>query len=198
MVDRLEELLALLEDEDEDEPREDAAELRAGAAVPAAPAARPEMAETAERDGMEAEMGPPAVRDGGGPQDAEPGWMADAGTVPAERREEIPGADGGPDGGGAGDGAALLEPAGPEAGASAAEELGAVMDTMTAAERGLEGLYRQTVQASRPAAQALPVEQAGRAVRAQEPGRTAALTVDELDRAVRRDSRRYDGGMTIF
>lgn len=24
------------------------------------------------------------------------------------------------------------------------------------------------------------------------------LTVDELDRAVRRDSRRYDGGMSIF
>ena len=66
------------------------------------------------------------------------------------------------------------------------------------AESGLEGLYRQTVRASRPAPQALPVEQAGRTVRAEEPGRTAALTVDELDRVVRRDSRRYDGGMTIF
>lgn len=65
-------------------------------------------------------------------------------------------------------------------------------------EIGLEGLYRQTVRAVRPAPQALPVEQAGRTVRAEEPGRTAALTVDELDRAVRRDSRRYDGGMTIF
>ena len=58
--------------------------------------------------------------------------------------------------------------------------------------------YRQTVQASRQVVQNLPVEQAGRAPLAQEPGRTAALTVDELDRAVRRDSRRYDGGMTIF
>ncbi len=65
-------------------------------------------------------------------------------------------------------------------------------------EIGLEGLYRQTVRAVRPAPQALPVEQAGRTVRAEEPGRTAALTVDELDRAVRRDSRRYDGGMNIF
>ena len=65
-------------------------------------------------------------------------------------------------------------------------------------EIGLEGLYRQTVRAVHPAPQALPVEQAGRTVRAEEPGRTAALTVDELDRAVRRDSRRYDGGMTIF
>lgn len=66
------------------------------------------------------------------------------------------------------------------------------------AESGLEGLYRQAVQASRPAPQALPVEQAGRTVRAEEPGRVAALAVDELDRAVRRDSRRYDGGMMIF
>ena len=64
---------------------------------------------------------------------------------------------------------------------------------------GLEGLYRQAVQASRPAApQARPVEQTERPARAGEPEQAAALTVDELDRAVKRDSRRYDGGMTIF
>ena len=65
-------------------------------------------------------------------------------------------------------------------------------------QAGLKGLYRQTVQGLRPAAPALPPEQAGRTVRAQEPGSAASLAVDELDRAVRRDSRRYDGGMSIY
>lgn len=65
-------------------------------------------------------------------------------------------------------------------------------------DRGLERLYRDTARVARPAASALPVEQAGRPAGAEDPGRTAALTVDELDRAVRRDSRRYDGGMTLF
>lgn len=65
-------------------------------------------------------------------------------------------------------------------------------------QAGLKGLYRQTVRGLRPAAPALPPEQAGRAARAQEPGSAASLAVDELDRAVRRDSRRYDGGMSIF
>lgn len=63
---------------------------------------------------------------------------------------------------------------------------------------GLEGLYRQTVRAVWPAAPALPRETAGRPARAREPGDAAALAVDALDRAVRRDSRRYDGGMSIF
>lgn len=63
---------------------------------------------------------------------------------------------------------------------------------------GLEGLYRQTVRAVWPAAPALPRETAGRSARVREPGDAAALAVDELDRAVRRDSRRYDGGMSIF
>ena len=65
-------------------------------------------------------------------------------------------------------------------------------------QAGLKGLYRQTVQGLRPAAPALPPEQAGRTARAQEPGSAASLAVDELDRAVRRDSRRYDGGMSIY
>lgn len=65
-------------------------------------------------------------------------------------------------------------------------------------QAGLEGLYRQTVRGLRPAAPALPPEQAGKTARAQEPGSAASLAVDELDRAVRRDSRRYDGGMSIY
>ena len=65
-------------------------------------------------------------------------------------------------------------------------------------QAGLKGLYRQTVRGLRPAAPALLPEQAGRTVLTQEPGSAASLAVDELDRAVRRDSRRYDGGMSIY
>ena len=65
-------------------------------------------------------------------------------------------------------------------------------------QAGLKGLYQQAVRGLRPAAPALPTEQAGRSARAQEPGSTASLAVDELDRAVRRDSRRYDGGLSIY
>ena len=65
-------------------------------------------------------------------------------------------------------------------------------------ERGLEGLYRQASQAARPAAPALTAPQAGRTLRLGEPEQLRPLTVDELDRAVRRDSWRYDGGMDIF
>ena len=65
-------------------------------------------------------------------------------------------------------------------------------------QAGLKGLYRQTVQGLRPAAPVLLPEQVGRTARAQEPGSAASLAVDELDRAVRRDSRRYDGGMSIY
>ena len=65
-------------------------------------------------------------------------------------------------------------------------------------ERGLEGLYRQASQAVRPAAPALTAPQGGRTLRLGEPDQLRPLTVDELDRAVRRDSWRYDGGMDIF
>lgn len=64
---------------------------------------------------------------------------------------------------------------------------------------GLEELYRQTARSARSAVLQIPSpEQAGRTIQTGEPGRTAAVTVEELDRAVRRDSRRYDGGMAIF
>ena len=69
---------------------------------------------------------------------------------------------------------------------------------MEETERGLEKLYRQTAQAARPVPQAMGGEQAVRMVRTGEAETARQLTVDELDRAVRRDSRRYDGGMAIF
>ena len=63
---------------------------------------------------------------------------------------------------------------------------------------GLEALYQRTAQAVRPEAPGLDDGGAGIAVRAEEPVPAAALTVEELDRAVRRDSRRYDGQMELF
>lgn len=228
MVDRLEELLALMEDEDDEDEGKDALELRA-AAVPAAPAAESGAEEAAESG---AEGAAPALReDRNAP--AEAGgldWMLDVRGPLLESQEEVPGADGAVDGAAenesAGDGAAeflrdelaaaVMGPGGsvvlrrPGAGdvelAEAAglpgrageAEMSATGNAGRPGDEGLEGLYRQAVRAGRPAAQNLPVEQAGRPMRAEEPGRTAALTVDELDRAVRRDSRRYDGGMTLF
>ena len=65
-------------------------------------------------------------------------------------------------------------------------------------QAGLKRLYRQAVRGLRPVPPALPREQTGRTARMREPGSAASLVVDELDRAVRRDSRRYDGGMSIY
>lgn len=73
-----------------------------------------------------------------------------------------------------------------------------VTASLQSAERGLEGLYRQAARAARPAAQAPAAPRQGQAVRLGEPETPRQLTVDELDRAVRRDSRRYDGGLDIF
>ena len=200
LVDRLEELLAMMEDEDENEEgnqREDGSALRPWTA----PAAR-----ALEKDGAD---GPPGM----------PGELPDGPNGPdageADRTVRETETMDGPDpvwpgekGGAAVEAARYralrerLEEA--EEGLRTAKANGAQAEGESAAAvrggsgTGLEGLYRQTVRAARPAPQALPVEQTGRTVRAEEPGRTAALTVDELDRAVRRDSRRYDGGMTIF
>lgn len=232
MVDRLEELLELLEEEEEADEWEDVLALRLGTKVPASPV--PEAEEEKGQEGDGEDEGPvPDEIDDVLTQDGQVKWMPDGKVVPAEKRDEVPEAGGeaaadevvadaagneaaeglwdefaaavmGPDGTvmlrrpGAGD-VETVRVAGAVDKRAAAEELGAVVkSSLTEAETGLEGLYRRTVQAGKPMAQNLPVEQAGRTVRAEEPGRTAALTVEELDRAVRRDSWRYDGGMTLF
>lgn len=216
LVDRLEELLALLKDEDDDGEREDALAMVAEAAVPAAPAAE---IKTEKMTKISAGQRASALEeDSGDPAEAGESWT--------QRQDEAPGADGGDEGGAAGNGAAELWTDGlvaamgaggfvalrrPGGGDAALEELGgrpgqadtaaeadAAAGRMRSAEQGLEGLYRQAVQAGRPAAQGLPAQQAERSARAEEPERTAALTVEELDRAVRRDSWRYDGGITIY
>lgn len=65
------------------------------------------------------------------------------------------------------------------------------------ADSGVEWLYRQ---AARAEWQTVPAAGAVSAARLAETGSgsAAALTVEELDRAVRRDSRRYDGEMSIY
>lgn len=202
MVDRLEELLAMMETEDEDEERKDALALTDRTV----PAAVPE-----GDDGEAAPAGDGDARaDRNAPLTAENqahGWEEAPENGTAENAA-IPAAE-----------AALrraLAVTPGEAAAEAVRMMGKSQSETSGARRsaeqdrepapaasresqsGLEELYRRTAQASRPPVQSLPVEQAGRTRQAEEPGRTAALTVDELDRAVRRDSRRYDGCMSIF
>ena len=60
---------------------------------------------------------------------------------------------------------------------------------------GVERLYRRMAEAVAVS----PVSAAAHGViREEQTAETAGLTVRELDRAVRRDSRRYDGGMNIY
>lgn len=196
VVDRLEELLAQVADED-DEEQEDALALEAERALPAGPApgseGRPEggpESEGREETGQEERAAPAPPEDGELWGEI---FRADGERTPEDGRPVADHENGltAPRAPGAGDGQA----AGPRP-----EEPAAAADAPApgAAERGLEKLYRRAAQAGRPATQSLPVEQAGRTRHAEEPGHAAALTVDELDRAVRRDSRRYDGGITIF
>ena len=203
MVDRLEELLAQMADED-DEDQEDGLALEAERVPPDAPApgseglseSRSDLGSQEEAAQTERETASASIENGelwegiprtGGGQTPEDDRPASAPENRLTARHALR----------AGDGQVLegLRLAKPTA---AAEDAATAPAPGASAERGLEELYHRTAQASRPAAQSLPVEQAGRTLRAEEPGRAAALTVDELDRAVRRDSRRYDGGMSIF
>lgn len=230
MIDRLEELLELLTDEDEREEEEreeeereeeegedvpapiDTAVLGPGApgtdggeAVPSATsgdelwdAPADPAAETGRFAAKAAEDG--AVSSAEDRRDG-PEWRLEAGAVPsaeaAWRRKVAEWTDEA--------NAQSVRTAAEGAAGAVREQLGAARGETAARvagrERpdGLEGLYRQTVQASRPAApQSVSVERSGRTLRMEEPGWSGGLTVDELDRAVRRDSRRYDGGMTIY
>lgn len=58
------------------------------------------------------------------------------------------------------------------------------------------GLYRRLARAGRRA-RAVRAPEGSAAAERQSVG-SPSLTVDELDRAVRRDSRRYDGGMELY
>lgn len=182
-------MLKLLEDESGDG-QEDALGLE-GTAAPA-PAPAPEAGAGEQADA------PERAEEGAGPApagDRGPGKALCGGALPSPPRRGDGPAGGAPFGRGT-----LWAAQGrgdpPETPGSRTAEAGTA--PAVRAETGLETLYRRTAQAGRPTHQAPAGTQAGRAARAEEPGRIASLTVDELDRAVRRDSRRYDGGMSIF
>lgn len=203
MIDWIEELLPAEED---DEGQEDVLALGRGLTAPAPPAP-----EAGTQDGGEetppalapeqgggraavsmAEDGrPPDERPGGaleGPED-EGGLETAAGAARRALEQRLRAADEalGITQGGVGGTAPAVRDAGGPAGPGRAEE-----------NVGLEGLYRQAARSARPAPPTLGAEPAGQAVRPAEPEGGGSLTVDELDRAVRRDSRRYDGAMNIF
>lgn len=168
MIDWLEELLAAVDGEDEDG-QEDALALEAERAAAPAPA-------SGDRAGNR-EQG--RAERPGAAGSAPPEHALDA-RRPARaeigRRAQAPGAA--------------------ELRTEEAEKAGA--EPAGTAEAGLERLYRRTAQAGRLPAQGMAGGTAAWTRPEKEPGQTAALTVDELDRAVKRDSRRYDGGMSIF
>ena len=70
--------------------------------------------------------------------------------------------------------------------------------TAGSALAGLAELYRGAASEGRAPAPAAVPEGGRRTVLERTAEGAPGLTVDELDRAVRRDSRRYDGGMSIF
>ena len=187
MIDRIEELLSRMAAE-EDDGQEDAPVLEAGGRPPAV-LRRRDGDETAE-DGRE-EDGP------GAPDGAPEGLDAPAAEGPEEepvlswdRPAPLPPPESARNG----------EEDGPAPHAAAQAEAGDGWALPAAGPDGLEELYRQTARETLPPA-ALPAPQAGMTglgPRAAEPGTAASLAVGELDRAVRRDSRRYDGGMTIY
>ena len=198
MIDRIEELLAELAAEEDEEEREEAPALLETAEAPpggrlAGPAdGAPGPTEEDSRSGGRTageiwREGPEPERERAFP-DAGPDSglsLADAGWLPAGELAE-------PQNGGLT--AELTAVPGQNVWTDQTESAGRATD----AQAGLRGLYRQAVDAARPAAPALPPERPGRTASAQEPGSAASLAVEELDRAVRRDSRRYDGGMSIF
>lgn len=71
-------------------------------------------------------------------------------------------------------------------------------DSPADAAAGLEKLYRRTAQAARPTVLEPVDGGAAREPWTGAPAASASLTVEELDRAVRRDSRRYDGEMKLY
>ncbi len=90
-------------------------------------------------------------------------------------------------------------PAVPPAGGPPGGDGGQGFPRRTGDRSGLELLYRAAARAAEPAAELLSAGQpARRSLPDPVPSEPVRLTVEEMDRAMRRDSRRYDGGMTIY
>ncbi len=219
MIDRLAELLGILETEDEDEREQDED------VVDAAPLTGPERRETAP---VPAETEPPEQ-----PGEAEPapGTRQKDGTAPEEGGPQVPAIpeedlsepvpeelaqavretdavraarSGAPkeDGGMADPLPALTGEDGPVP-EGAAKRFGEAIWPPAAGQggdpSGLELLYRAAARAAEPVFEAPAAGQTGdRPLPDPVLSQAARMSVEELDRAMRRDSRRYDGGMTIY
>lgn len=78
-------------------------------------------------------------------------------------------------------------------------EMGEQKRVETEWDTGLQALYREVTRGTSLLGQAAVGQIFGRGEEAGFPQQSGdRLTVDGLDQAVRRDSRRYDGGMTLF
>lgn len=162
--------------------------------------------------GAEDEVEPAEAPDGDGPD-----WTDGPGGLPGETDWAQVRADGP-------EGAVWSEELDPETGrtvwtlarAGLGRETGGAWDAGTEADRaagpgrrpeagaagsalaGLAELYRGAAAEGRAPAPAAVPEGGRRTVLERTAEGAPGLTVEELDRAVRRDSRRYDGGMSIF
>ena len=191
MIDRIEELLGQMAAEDEADEREDALALpgeRAARPAPPGKAGEETAGEAPAENGPGAsEEAPDGTKTPEAPEDgADLSGLEDfdlpAPLLPPPQRLDSGSGDG-PSPQGAGPADVSGGPAAPEPSLS-----------------GLEELYRETARETLPPA-VLAVPQGGRgefAAGMEEPGSAASLAVEELDRAVRRDSRRYDGEMSIY
>ncbi len=226
MIDRLEELLSMIEEEDGDERDKSVVEIgplsgpgrrtapdQETPAWPRRPEEEPE--NSAARKGGPEEEPENSTAPKGGPEGAPEAPAAPEGeqaeTVPEELeravresaalREERGGDRWAPADGGAETGPSGR--AGEEGPRPAAETRTEGEAGRPAAPRGngdrsgLELLYREIQRAAEPVFQAAesPAEKV-----LPEPAMAPSdrMTMEELDRAMRRDSRRYDGGMTIY
>lgn len=163
-------------------------ELEAGGeAEPEGYAARPG-ADGGRADGVKLPRRRAAARTGGeaGGQDAGDGRKAgeplDGGSAQAD--------------GAAGDAEDALALAAARRMQAEGPEAGALADRLAQAQDGGAAVYRRLLRLGRAESAARTAGESG-GTRRQEVD-APSLTVDELDRAVRRDSRRYDGGMELY
>ena len=186
MTDLLEELLDELEEDEEPEETDGRRELTAAPRIPEGPGAGERQE---DEGGREDRPGPRDEPDG--ENAAEPLRQRGSGAALPEEQmvdgsEPITAADRG------GDVAGLVR----VRREAAKMELAGVRAADSGARGTLE-LYRSAARGIR-SAQVAATPTAGAAVTERMTAGTGSLTVDELDRAVRRDSRRYDGGMELY
>ena len=242
MIDRLEELLRAVRDEDENEDGEDETAADAllsgpgrppvvpnqGATGPAEEPERPEEPERADRPERPERLERPkaAERAGTAPEPSQPERAAPGeeppeapansdegseGPVPEELeravretetlREKRSGSRTGPEDGGIPDPLPALtgeEEPGPGPTPGTDGQAGVPGRPQREGGRaGLELLYRELQRAAEPAIRETE-RSADKPLPEPAPAPSVRMTMEELDRAMRRDSRRYDGGMTIY